>query len=169
MRTHTFGAMKRALATLLALALAVSLPALAEDLTLGPEEAPALEVIDGGELSIDLLPELSDDLEIDDVDLELPDVLSLSPEAAGPEGLADNSSKPIPELQEYIFRRNVTGDSGITINKKIVERRPGDIAVSYADVSKAKALLGWETEYDLRAMCAHSWNWQKNNPKGYED
>jgi len=59
--------------------------------------------------------------------------------------------------------------SGITINKKIVERRPGDIAVSYADVSKAKALLGWETEYDLRAMCAHSWNWQKNNPKGYED
>lgn len=118
MRTHTFGAMKRALATLLALALAVSLPALAEDLTLGPEEAPALEVIDGGELSIDLLPELSDDLEIDDVDLELPDVLSLSPEAAGPEGLADNSSKPIPELQEYIFRRIVTGDSGITINKQ---------------------------------------------------
>ena len=59
--------------------------------------------------------------------------------------------------------------SGISINKRIVERRPGDIAVSYADVSKAEKLLGWKAEYGLLDMCAHSWNWQKNNPKGYED
>ena len=34
---------------------------------------------------------------------------------------------------------------------------------------KAKRLLGWEAKYNLDDMCAHSWNWQKNNPKGYDD
>ena len=59
--------------------------------------------------------------------------------------------------------------SGIPIKREIVARRPGDIAVCYADASKAKRLLNWEAKYDLRDMCAHSWNWQKNNPKGYDD
>ena len=51
----------------------------------------------------------------------------------------------------------------------MVPRRPGDIATCYADASKAKELLDWVAEYDLTDMCAHSWNWQKNNPKGYDD
>jgi UDP-glucose 4-epimerase len=59
--------------------------------------------------------------------------------------------------------------SGVKVPLEIVERRPGDIATCYADASKAKALLGWEAEYDLADMCRHSWNWQKNNPKGYDD
>ncbi len=57
----------------------------------------------------------------------------------------------------------------IEIPLEITQRRPGDIAFSYAKADKAKALLGWEAELDLAAMCAHSWNWQKNNPRGYED
>lgn len=59
--------------------------------------------------------------------------------------------------------------SGIHIPLEISQRRPGDIAVSYAKADKAKALLDWQAEYTLTDMCAHSWNWQKNNPKGYED
>lgn len=59
--------------------------------------------------------------------------------------------------------------SGVKIPLVITDRRPGDIATCYADAGKAKRLLGWEAKYTLSDMCAHSWNWQKNNPKGYED
>jgi UDP-glucose 4-epimerase len=59
--------------------------------------------------------------------------------------------------------------SGVKIPLVITDRRPGDIATCYADASKAKELLDWEATYDLKDMCAHSWNWQKNNPKGYDD
>ena len=46
-------------------------------------------------------------------------------------------------------------------------RRPGDIAECYADPTKAKKELGWVAEYGIEEMCADSWNWQKNNPDGY--
>jgi len=57
--------------------------------------------------------------------------------------------------------------SGQTIAYKICERRPGDIAVCYSDPSRALECLGWKTQFDLERMCADSWRWQKNNPKGY--
>lgn len=57
----------------------------------------------------------------------------------------------------------------IDIPYNIVERRPGDIAVGYADPSKAKELLHWEAKYNLEDMCRTSWNWQKNNPNGYTE
>lgn len=50
----------------------------------------------------------------------------------------------------------------------IKERRPGDIATCYSDASLAKKELGWEAEYGIEEMCADSWNWQKQNPNGYE-
>lgn len=56
----------------------------------------------------------------------------------------------------------------VEIPYEIVERRPGDIAVGYADPTKAKELLNWEAKYSLEDMCRTSWNWQKNNPNGYE-
>ena len=59
--------------------------------------------------------------------------------------------------------------SGVKIPLVITDRRPGDIATCYANASRAKELLGWEARYTLTEMCAHSWNWQKNNPKGYDD
>lgn len=58
---------------------------------------------------------------------------------------------------------------GKTIPYVIKPRRPGDIAICYADASKAKAELGWEAEYGIERMCADSWRWQSNNPNGYED
>lgn len=57
--------------------------------------------------------------------------------------------------------------SGRKIPYKIVARRPGDVASSYADPTKAQAQLGWAAERDLLDMCADTWRWQSNNPKGY--
>ena len=52
---------------------------------------------------------------------------------------------------------------------KIVARRPGDVAVSYADPSSALADLGWSASRDIDTMVRDHWNWQKNNPNGYEE
>lgn len=57
-------------------------------------------------------------------------------------------------------------------NKKlpyvIAERRPGDIATSYADPSKAFKELGWKAEKGIEQMCRDSYNWQSKNPQGYK-
>lgn len=57
----------------------------------------------------------------------------------------------------------------VEIPYQIIERRPGDIAIGYADATKAKEVLDWEAIYSLEDMCRTSWNWQKNNPNGYEN
>jgi UDP-glucose 4-epimerase len=46
-------------------------------------------------------------------------------------------------------------------------RRPGDIATCYADPSKAKNLIDWQSIYTLDEMCRDHWNWQKQNPQGF--
>ncbi|MDD4296715.1 MAG: UDP-glucose 4-epimerase GalE [Ruminiclostridium sp.] len=56
---------------------------------------------------------------------------------------------------------------GKEIPYKVVDRRPGDVAMCYADPTKAKNDMGWIAERDLAKMCEDSWNWQRNNPKGY--
>ncbi|MDF2887403.1 MAG: galE [Lacrimispora sp.] len=50
----------------------------------------------------------------------------------------------------------------------IMERRLGDIPTCYADPSKAEKELNWKAERGLIDMCRDSWNWQKNNPGGFE-
>lgn len=59
--------------------------------------------------------------------------------------------------------------SGRDIPYRIVDRRPGDVAVSYADPSKARELLGWEAEKTIEEMCEDAWRWQSENPNGYEE
>ncbi|CAN7689695.1 UDP-glucose 4-epimerase GalE [Paenibacillus sp. LjRoot153] len=49
----------------------------------------------------------------------------------------------------------------------IIGRRPGDVAVCYADPSKAKRELGWVAERGIEEMCSDAWRWQLNNPNGY--
>ncbi|MFV0479449.1 MAG: UDP-glucose 4-epimerase GalE [Anaerorhabdus sp.] len=58
--------------------------------------------------------------------------------------------------------------TGITIAYELAPRREGDIAVCYADATKALKILGWKAQKDLEEMCKDSWNWQSKNPKGYE-
>jgi UDP-glucose 4-epimerase len=50
---------------------------------------------------------------------------------------------------------------------KVTARRPGDIATSYADSSKALRELGWRAERSIDKMCEDSYRWQSRNPNGY--
>lgn len=59
--------------------------------------------------------------------------------------------------------------SGREIPLQLMDRRPGDIAVSFADPTKAEQLLGWRATSDLDQMCADVWRWQSQNPTGYEE
>jgi UDP-glucose 4-epimerase len=58
--------------------------------------------------------------------------------------------------------------SGRNVPYQVQPRRPGDIAVCYADPQKALQWLGWKAERSLQAMCADSWRWQSGNPDGYQ-
>ena len=59
--------------------------------------------------------------------------------------------------------------SGLKVNYKIVDRRPGDIAACYADPKKAYEVLGWKAENGIEEMCCDLANWMRKNPNGYED
>ena len=52
--------------------------------------------------------------------------------------------------------------SGRPVPYEIVQRRPGDVAATWADVSKARADLGWVAKRELAEMCSDSWHWQQN-------
>lgn len=64
---------------------------------------------------------------------------------------------------------NFSKATGIDLKYVVGERRSGDIDKCYADSTKAKIELGWESKYGILEMCEDSWRWQKNNPNGYED
>ena len=55
----------------------------------------------------------------------------------------------------------------VPVPYEIGPRRAGDLATVYADVAKAKKVLGWEAKKTLADMCRDSWNWQTKNPSGY--
>jgi UDP-glucose 4-epimerase len=59
--------------------------------------------------------------------------------------------------------------SGREIPYRITDRRPGDVATSYADPSKAERELDWKAERGIDEMCADVWRWQSQNPNGYEE
>lgn len=54
------------------------------------------------------------------------------------------------------------------LNYKITDRRPGDIAISYANSSLAEKELQWKAKLGLEEMCRDSWNWQSKHPEGFE-
>ena len=51
----------------------------------------------------------------------------------------------------------------------IMDRRAGDVAIVTADPEKANKELNWTAKLGLDEMCRDSWNWQKNNPNGYDE
>lgn len=58
-------------------------------------------------------------------------------------------------------------ESGKSVPYRVTDRRPGDIAMCFADPMKSKQMLGFEAKHDIRDMCRDAWNWQSNNPNGY--
>ena len=53
--------------------------------------------------------------------------------------------------------------TGVRVNYKITDRRPGDVAECYANPAKAFNELGWKAEKGIEDMCRDTWNFQKNN------
>lgn len=64
--------------------------------------------------------------------------------------------------------RAFTRANGIAVPHEIAGRRDGDVAELYADVSAARAVLGWQAELDLERMCRDAWRWELGNPGGYD-
>ena len=55
------------------------------------------------------------------------------------------------------------------VHYRIAARRPGDVAVSLADPSRARDVLGWQTVLDVDRMCADSWRFRSGNQTSSED
>lgn len=50
----------------------------------------------------------------------------------------------------------------VKVPYKVVPRRSGDIAICYADVSKAKKELNWQATLGIEEMCRDMWAFEKN-------
>jgi UDP-glucose 4-epimerase len=57
--------------------------------------------------------------------------------------------------------------AGREIPHRMVDRRPGDIAESWADPALAAGVLGWRAERTIDDMTSSTWKWQTMNPNGY--
>ncbi len=74
--------------------------------------------------------------------------------------LGTGNGTSVLELVETFKRVN-----NVAVPYEIVARRAGDIATCYADVTKAKKVLGWTAKLTVEDMCRDSWNWQKMSCK----
>lgn len=71
--------------------------------------------------------------------------------------LGTGQGTSVKELAATFSRIN-----GVPIPCVPVDRRPGDVASSYADTTLANRLLGWRATLGLEQMCADAWRWQLN-------
>lgn len=58
--------------------------------------------------------------------------------------------------------------NGIHIPFEFAPRRAGDVATCFSDNQRAVIELGWKPKFGLDDMLRDSWNWQKQNPQGYQ-
>ena len=58
--------------------------------------------------------------------------------------------------------------AGRNVPYRIVERRPGDAGVVFADPSHAQQRLGWKATRTLTEACADHLRWQSRHPRGHE-
>lgn len=91
--------------------------------------------------------------------------LEFAAEHRGVEAFNLGTGDPYSVLEIIYTFEDVTGRS---IPHRIGPRREGDLPDLWADPAKAKEVLGWEAKKSLEDMCRDAWNWQKNNPRGYE-
>ena len=57
--------------------------------------------------------------------------------------------------------------TGKSVPYQLVERRPGDVASCFSDVTLAAELLDWRSDKTLEEMLTDAWRWQQQNPEGY--
>lgn len=77
--------------------------------------------------------------------------------------LGTGNGTSVLQLRDAFIKAN-----GIDVPYVIDPRRPGDPDEVYANPDKAHSVLGWSAKYGIVEMCKDTWNWQKNNPNGYE-
>ncbi len=74
------------------------------------------------------------------------------------------TGKPLSVLEMvYAFGKAC----GHELKYEIGARRAGDVQDSWANVDKARNILGWEARRGIEEICADSWKWQRQNPEGY--
>lgn len=56
--------------------------------------------------------------------------------------------------------------TGTRVPYEIVDRRPGDVAETWAAVDKIADDLGWRARFTLEDMCADMWRWQRSDYAG---
>ena len=77
------------------------------------------------------------------------------------------TGKPTSVLEVIRAIEKVTGK---TVPYTTAPRRAGDPPALYADSTKAKTELGWETKFnDIESIVASAWKWHSAHPKGYDD
>ena len=54
--------------------------------------------------------------------------------------------------------------TGLKVEYAIKPRREGDVIAVYADCTKSKSILGWQTEKTLKDALGDAWKWQKTAP-----
>ncbi len=59
--------------------------------------------------------------------------------------------------------------NNVAVPRRVTARRPGDVAVCYADARKAREVLGWEAKRGIEDMVRDAWRWQRWNPDGYRE
>nr|WP_174507009.1 UDP-glucose 4-epimerase GalE [Acinetobacter sp. Marseille-Q1620] len=75
------------------------------------------------------------------------------------------TGKPISVLE---IKDTFEKVNNISIPFEFAERRAGDLASFFADSTRAKEELKWTAKFGLEDMLKDSWNWQKQNPDGYQ-
>lgn len=56
--------------------------------------------------------------------------------------------------------------TGVNLNYRIVDRRPGDVEQVWADTTRANQVLGWTAERTLADMVSSAWKWEQARVKG---
>jgi UDP-glucose 4-epimerase len=58
---------------------------------------------------------------------------------------------------------------GRELPHRVMPRRPGVVAELVADPAHAAAALGWRARRGLEEMCRDAWEFQRRNPRGYDE
>ncbi len=98
------------------------------------------------------------------VDLAQGHVVALEQAQAGYEVFNLGTGVPVSVLELIAAFEAAAGK---TLPRRVLPRRPGDVAASYCDPAKARRVLGWTAERTISDATRDTWNWQSGNPKGY--
>lgn len=99
------------------------------------------------------------------VDLAEGHVAALEKARPGFEAYNLGTGRPVSVLELIASFEKAIGRE---LPKRMAPRRAGDLAATYCDPGKAERELGWKARLTIDDMTRDVWNWQQQNPGGYE-